>query len=108
MGRAPVKGYFHGTLFKTMLNEGMVVRSCNTSSTQSACHRCAAGAEGGFSILTPTESIIKWGFPKIRGTFVGVHILRTVVDLGLYWGPPILGNDQVGSQAPNAPGTFTT
>ena len=33
-----------------------------------------------------------WGFPKIRGTILGVPILRTIVYLGLYWGPPILGN----------------
>ena len=32
------------------------------------------------------------GFPKIRGTFLGVPIIRTVVFWGLYWGPPILGN----------------
>ena len=28
-----------------------------------------------------------WGFPKIRGTFLGVPIIRTVVFGGLYWGP---------------------
>ena len=30
-----------------------------------------------------------WGFPKIRGAFLGVPIIRTVIYLGLYWGPLI-------------------
>ena len=30
---------------------------------------------------------LKWGFLKIRGTFLGVPIIRTLVCLGLYWGP---------------------
>ena len=29
------------------------------------------------------------GFPKIRGTILGVPIIRTIVFGGLYWGPPI-------------------
>ena len=33
-----------------------------------------------------------WGFPKIRGTILGVPIRRTIVYWGLYWGPPISGN----------------
>ena len=33
-----------------------------------------------------------WEFPKIRGTLLGVPIIRTIVFLGLYWGPLILGN----------------
>ena len=33
-----------------------------------------------------------WEFPKIRGTIVGVPIIRTIVFGGLYWGPLILGN----------------
>ena len=36
-----------------------------------------------------------WGFPKIRGTFLGVPIIRTIVFWGPYWGPPILGNYHV-------------
>ena len=32
---------------------------------------------------------ITWGFPKIRGTFLGVPIIRTIVYWGLYWGPLI-------------------
>ena len=35
------------------------------------------------------------GFPKIRGTFLGVPIIRTIVYWGLYWGPFILGNYHV-------------
>ena len=33
-----------------------------------------------------------WGFPTIRGTFVEVPIIRTIVFWGLYWGPLVLGN----------------
>ena len=33
-----------------------------------------------------------WGFPKIRGPFLGVPIIRPIIFWGLYWGPPILGN----------------
>ena len=32
-----------------------------------------------------------WRFPKTRGTFLGVPIMRTIVYWGLYWGPLILG-----------------
>ena len=37
----------------------------------------------------------KWGFAKIRGTFLGVLIIRIIVFWGLYWGHPILGNRQM-------------
>ena len=37
----------------------------------------------------------KWGFPKIRGTILGVPIIGTIVFWGLYWGPLILGNYQI-------------
>ena len=37
-----------------------------------------------------------WGFPKIRGTFLGVPIIRIIVFWGLYWGPLILGNYHLG------------
>ena len=30
------------------------------------------------------------GVPKIRGTILGVPIIRTIIFWGLYWGPPIL------------------
>ena len=33
-----------------------------------------------------------WGFPKIRGTLLGVPIKRIVVLWGLHLGPLILGN----------------
>ena len=36
--------------------------------------------------------LVKRGFPKIRGTFLGVPIIRTIVYWGLYWGTLILGN----------------
>ena len=37
-----------------------------------------------------------WGFPKIRGTILGVPIIRTIVYWGLYWGPLFLGNYHLG------------
>ena len=42
-----------------------------------------------------TQRILKWGLPKIRSTFLGVPIIRTIVFWGLYWGPLILGNYQI-------------
>ena len=36
-----------------------------------------------------------WGFPKVRGTFFGVPIMRITIFWGLYWGPLILGNYQL-------------
>ena len=35
-------------------------------------------------------------FPKIRGTVLGVPVIRTIVFWDLYWGPPILGNYHMG------------
>ena len=40
-----------------------------------------------------------WGFPKIRGTFLGVPIIRTIVFWGLHWGPLILGNYHIDSSS---------
>ena len=40
------------------------------------------------------------GFPKIRDTFLGIPIIRTVVFWGLYWGSPIYGNYHVALQSP--------
>ena len=36
-----------------------------------------------------------WGFPEIRGTILGVPIIRIVVFWGLYWGSLFLGIYQV-------------
>ena len=47
-------------------------------------------AQRGSSTLQVLLSI--WGFPKIRGTILGVPIIWTIVFWGLYWGPLILGN----------------
>ena len=41
------------------------------------------------------EPCKKWDFPKIRGTILGVPVIRTMVNWGLYWGSLILGNYQV-------------
>ena len=35
------------------------------------------------------------GFPKIRGTLLGVPIIRILVFWGLYWGPLILGSMEI-------------
>ena len=35
---------------------------------------------------------IIWGFPKIRGTILGVPIMRIIVFGGFILGSPILGN----------------
>ena len=32
-----------------------------------------------------------WGFPEIRGTNLGVFIIRTIVFWGVYWGSCYLG-----------------
>ena len=32
-----------------------------------------------------------WGFPRIKGTFLGVPIIRIIVFGGLYWGSPYVG-----------------
>ena len=47
--------------------------------------------QGCFVEIAVTNNEI-WGFLKIRGTIVGVLIIRTIVYWGLYWGPPISGN----------------
>ena len=39
-------------------------------------------------------------FPKLGVPFLGVPIIRTIVYLGLYWGPPILGNCHLRSRRP--------
>ena len=44
----------------------------------------------GFGLQVVQQSLT-WEFPKIRGTFLGLPIMRTIIYLGLYWGPPILG-----------------
>ena len=36
-----------------------------------------------------------WGFPKVRGTLLGVPIIRIIVFCSLYQGPFILGNNHV-------------
>ena len=40
-----------------------------------------------------------WGFPKIRGTILGVPIIRIIVYWGLYRGPLIMGNYHIGPQS---------
>ena len=50
-----------------------------------------AGSWQGTDLGHPLLQLL-WGFPKIRGTFLRIPIIRTIVYLDLYWGPPILGN----------------
>ena len=64
------------------------------------------GSGQNFDLLARTGGLglrIKiWEFPKIRGTFLGVPITRTIVTIvfwGLYWGPLILGNYHMVAQA---------
>ena len=45
--------------------------------------------------LFGVESFVKWRFPNIGGTILGVPIRRTIVFWGLYWGSLILGNYQI-------------
>ena len=47
-----------------------------------------------------------WGFPKIRGTILGVPIIRTmtIAFWGLFWGPPILGSPYFGKLPMSAQG----
>ena len=40
---------------------------------------------------------LRQGFPKIRGTFLVVPIIRLIVFWGLYWCPLVLGNCQAAS-----------
>ena len=47
-----------------------------------------------FGLLWAEQARFIWGFPKIRGTFLGVPVLRTIYLGGLCWGLPILGNSQ--------------
>ena len=48
------------------------------------------------SLKTEDKRIVSdcptWGFPKIRGTLLGVPVIRIIIFGGLYWGPLILGN----------------
>ena len=32
-----------------------------------------------------------WGLPKIRGTVLGIPLIRTIVYCDLYWGPSTFG-----------------
>ena len=54
---------------------------------------------GSFEVACPPDCEVPdmvlpaiWGFPKIRGTFLRVPIIRNIVFWGLYWGPLLLGN----------------
>ena len=38
------------------------------------------------------STVALWGCPKIRGTLLGVPMIRIIVLWDLYWGPLILGS----------------
>ena len=42
--------------------------------------------------LKSQEGAVSLYDPQIRSTIMGVPIVRMIVFVGLYWGPPILGN----------------
>ena len=42
-----------------------------------------------------TGCLPMWGFPKIRGSFLGILIKGIIVFWRLYWGPLVLGNYHV-------------
>ena len=44
--------------------------------------------------------MLTWGFPKTRGTFLGVLIIRIIVFWGLHWGSLMLGNYHILSRHP--------
>ena len=46
------------------------------------------------------------GFPKFRGTFWGVPIIRIIVLWGLYWGPLIFGNYLIDFWSPRVGGSM--
>ena len=55
---------------------------------------CALGDEGLGTRMSWSPSMklrTIWGLPKIRGTILGVPIIRIIVFWGLYWGPPKFG-----------------
>ena len=51
---------------------------------------------GYIGIMEKTMETTIWDLLKIRGTFLGIPIVRTIIFWGLYWGPPILGNYNIG------------
>ena len=55
-------------------------------SVHNAGHDLLPRRDGGE--VVPWASLkLKWGFPKIMGTFLGVPVIRIVVYWGLYWVP---------------------
>ena len=46
---------------------------------------------------------VKWGFPKIRGTILGVPRIRIIVFWGLYWGPYQISFSQNGLRSVREP-----
>ena len=49
------------------------------------------GKEGSGRGLKDSSVQDIWGLSQIRGTFLGVPIVRSIIFWGLHWGPPVLG-----------------
>ena len=63
--------------------------SCGTYSEGQCLRSTRPGFSNGEVCKNLCRSKRMWGFPKIRGTFLGVPILSIIVYGGLYWGPLI-------------------
>ena len=85
--RVPQKGTIiltttHVLVQRVFLKRGNGILRLHESSPSRLGSRFGAGGFGIYDYLVHI-----WGFPKIRGTFLGALIIRTIV----YWGGSILG-----------------
>ena len=73
---------------------GTFATPCTQGSSSRCCNRKDRRVIESWALLVKQTQAISliWRFPKIRGTFLEVIIVRTKVFWGLYWGHPILGN----------------
>ena len=63
--------------------------NCVTLMTTQPCHQNNYVKQKVELVNSKDGKATTWGFPKIRGTILGVPKIRTIVYWGLYWGPPI-------------------
>ena len=63
-----------------------MLQAANYFRTEHHCKGRQAGAACLATVCRDVAGHTKWGFPKIRGTFLGVPIIRTIIYWGLYWG----------------------
>ena len=68
---------------------------------------CTLNGSGAGTLLLQTlkvlkeQSLLNGGLPKIRGTILGVPIIRTIVFGGFILGPPFLGKKITDSLYPS-------